>query len=121
ASAIGKSQLINLNKNELKLWFLNSKWEKKTIHTISSIDDLYKSVNKARKKGYAIENEESALGFHCVAAPIYNLEEKIIAAVSFSMPTSSWEEKFDKAKDEILRLSSRLSNLAGSFKSFENS
>lgn len=113
ASAIGKSQLIHYSKDELAERFSGQEWTKKTEHTTSNLNELYDKITLAKSNGYFIENEESALGFHCVAAPIYNFEDQIIASVSFSMPTDSWEEKFEQAKDEILLLASRLSHLAG--------
>ncbi|WP_260287136.1 IclR family transcriptional regulator [Peribacillus aracenensis] len=113
ASAIGKAQMIHFNKEELAKLFSDVDWDKKTIHTTSNLNELYDKVRMAKAKGYSVENEESALGFHCVAAPIYNFEHQIIASVSFSMPTDSWEVKFEAAKDEILNLASRLSRLAG--------
>ena len=113
ASAIGKAQMVNFKKEELQELFSDTEWTKKTPHTTSSINVLYDKVRMAKANGYSVENEESALGFHCVAAPIYNFENQIIASVSFSMPTDSWEVKFDEAKNEILNLASRLSKLAG--------
>ncbi|WP_299092020.1 IclR family transcriptional regulator [uncultured Metabacillus sp.] len=114
ASAIGKIQLTQYTKTELERIFHSSKLEKKTPFTISSIDELYKNVKQAKENGYAIENQEASIGFHCVAAPIYNFENKIIAGVSFTMMTDSWEQKKDQAKDEIIKLANRLSQFAGS-------
>ncbi|WP_264740857.1 IclR family transcriptional regulator [Cytobacillus firmus] len=113
ASAIGKIQLTQYDKNELEELFPSSQFVKKTPFTISNIDDLYENVNAAKKNGYAIENQEASLGFHCVAAPVYNYENNIIAGVSFTMMTNSWEQKKDAAKEEILNLANRLSQYAG--------
>ncbi|MDM5227558.1 IclR family transcriptional regulator [Cytobacillus sp. NJ13] len=113
ASAIGKIQLTQYDKNELEEIFPSSQFVKKTPFTISNIDDLYENVNAAKKNGYAIENQEASLGFHCVAAPVYNYENNIIAGVSFTMMTNSWEQKKDAAKEEILNLANRLSQYAG--------
>ncbi|EKN71640.1 IclR family transcriptional regulator [Neobacillus bataviensis LMG 21833] len=112
ASAIGKIQLTPCSKTELEEIFPDQ-WESKTPFTISNIDALYENVQEAKRNGYAIENQEASLGFHCVAAPVYNFENKIIAGVSFTMMTSSWEQKKDAAREEILQLASRLSQLAG--------
>lgn len=113
ASAIGKVQMIEFTKEELEKLFLDTDWVKKTVHTTSNFNVLYDKVRIAKAKGYSVENEESALGFHCVAAPIYNFENQIIASVSFSMPTDSWNIKFEEARNEIMHLASRLSKLAG--------
>ncbi|AZU61991.1 IclR family transcriptional regulator [Neobacillus mesonae] len=112
ASAIGKIQLTQYSRAELETIYSHP-LEQKTAFTISNLDVLYVNVQEARKNGYAIENQEAALGFHCVAAPIYNFENKIIAGVSFTMMTSSWEDKKDSATEEIINLANRLSHLAG--------
>ncbi|KKI92058.1 IclR family transcriptional regulator [Bacillus sp. SA1-12] len=113
ASSIGKIQLIQYTKQELRDIFSEGDWERKTPYTTSNIDELYEKVQTAKQSGYAIENQEAALGFHCVAAPVYNFEYKVIAGVSFSMTTSSWEFKKEAARDEIIKLADRLSQLAG--------
>ncbi|WP_028392489.1 IclR family transcriptional regulator [Bacillus cihuensis] len=113
ASAIGKIQLIQYSKEKLSKLFQSTNWERKTPYTISNIDDLYANIQKAGKNGYAIENQEASLGFHCVSAPIYNFENKIIAGVSFTMMSNSWETKQEAARDEIIKLASRLSRNAG--------
>jgi IclR family transcriptional regulator, KDG regulon repressor len=112
ASAIGKIQLTQYDKEELKGLFPNE-LEKKTPYTISTIEELYENVRIAKENGYAIENEEASLGFHCVAAPVYNYETKIIAGVSFTMMTNSWDAKQDLAREEIISLANRLSQFAG--------
>lgn len=113
ASAIGKIQLSQFSKAEIITIYPNIQLEKKTPYTLSNIDDLFENLMIAKKNGYAIENQEAALGFHCVAAPIYNFENKIIAGVSFTMMTNSWEKKKEAAKEEILDLAYRLSQCAG--------
>ncbi|MBS4216712.1 IclR family transcriptional regulator [Neobacillus rhizophilus] len=113
ASAIGKIQLTQFTKDELKIIYPVSPFEKKTPFTISDVDELYKNIELAKRNGYSIENQEAALGFHCVGAPIYNFENKIIAGVSFTMMTNSWEQKKESARDEIIQLAYRLSQLAG--------
>ncbi|PIC98581.1 MULTISPECIES: IclR family transcriptional regulator [unclassified Sporosarcina] len=113
ASAVGKVQLINHTAEEIEDLFPIKTWDKKTEFTTSNIEELCSKVSLAKMKGYAVENQESALGFHCVAAPIYNFEKQIIAGISFTMPTNSWEDKFEAAKEEIIKLAANLSKLAG--------
>lgn len=113
ATAIGKVQMLEWEKGYINQMFKDTDWELKTKFTTSSVEDLISKIEDAKQKGYVVENEESAIGFHCVAAPIYNHENEIIAGVSFSMPTDSWNDKFENAKKEIIDLATRLSMLAG--------
>lgn len=113
ATAIGKVQMLEWENDYVYQMFKDTDWELKTKFTTSSVEDLVLKIEDAKQKGYVVENEESAIGFHCVAAPIYNHENQIIAGVSFSMPTDSWNDKFENAKKEIIDLATRLSMLAG--------
>ena len=41
---------------------------------------------EVRQRGYAVDNEERAYGIKCVAAPIRNVEGRVIGAISASGP-----------------------------------
>jgi DNA-binding IclR family transcriptional regulator len=59
-----------------------------TPHTLTSIQDLMRELNIVQKQGYAMDDEECVLGARCVAAPIYDFENRIVAAISVSGPVS---------------------------------
>lgn len=113
ASAIGKIQLAHLTFEQLKELYPDGVLEKKTPYTVSNIEELWEQLVVAKERGYVYDCEESNLDFFCVAAPIYNAENKVIAGVSFSMIRASWEMKKEKATEEIVALARRISRLAG--------
>lgn len=113
ASAIGKIQLIQFSYEELKALYPNGILERKTPNTIMDVDDLWTQLVDAKEKGYIYECEEANLDLFCVAAPIFNADNKIIAGVSFSMIRASWEKKKEEATKEIVNLAQRISKLAG--------
>jgi len=41
-----------------------------------------------KKNGYALDFEETEEGIRCVAAPVYNYKQNIIAAISISGPST---------------------------------
>jgi DNA-binding IclR family transcriptional regulator len=43
-------------------------------------------LEKVKKNGYALDNEEHSQGVRCVAAPIHNKKGMVFAAVSVSAP-----------------------------------
>ncbi len=47
-----------------------------------------KDLEKARERGFAIDDEENEIGGRCVASPIFDHTGKVIAAVSISSPVS---------------------------------
>ena len=59
---------------------------------ISSMVLLKRVGEYLRQQGYAVDAEEYCLGLYCIAMPIRDYTEKIIAAVSVSTPTVRMDE-----------------------------
>ncbi|UOQ44291.1 IclR family transcriptional regulator [Halobacillus salinarum] len=112
ASAIGKAQLSKYDLEELKTLY-PYELEAKTPYTLDNLDSLWEEMKTIKEKGYASESQEGAMGFYCIAAPVYNHANEIIAGVSFTMLENSWKEKQIAARDEIIDLAQRLSEHAG--------
>jgi DNA-binding IclR family transcriptional regulator len=49
------------------------------------------------------------MGFQCIAAPVRQVDGRVTAAVSVSIPTHLWEQKRAQALAEVLTLAERLS------------
>ncbi|PPA68480.1 IclR family transcriptional regulator [Jeotgalibacillus proteolyticus] len=112
STSVGKVQLITLSYDQLIDLFSDG-LKAVTKYTITDLDHLYKNLQEAKKNGYIEEHQESAIGFHCIAGPIYNNAGEIVAGVSIAMTTEKWKLKENIAREEILKLSSRLSYLNG--------
>ena len=63
-----------------------------TNNTITDLSALKTELAKIRKREYAIDNEEIEEGLKCAAAPLRDSEDKVVAAISISVP----RERFDK-------------------------
>ncbi|MDR7080023.1 IclR family KDG regulon transcriptional repressor [Neobacillus niacini] len=113
ATAMGKVQLSQYGYAHLKALYPEEKLEEITPYTVKNIDQLWVQLGKIRDNGFIGESQEAVIGFYCIAAPIFNHENKIIAAVSFTMLENSWKEKYELARDEIIKLANRLSLHAG--------
>ncbi len=59
----------------------------KTPHSLTTLAALEKELDKVRRHGIADDDEEAEIGLKCVAAPIYDEEGRIVAALSVSAPT----------------------------------
>lgn len=55
-----------------------------TYNTITNSEQLREEIDRVRKNGYAIDNEEISIGLSCVAVPIFSAPEKVACAISVS-------------------------------------
>ena len=75
-----------------------------TQKTITTIMELEKELEKVKKQGFAVDDEERELGLTCIGAPILDSHGIAIAAISLSGPTSrmkdsTYEEKIQRIKE----------------------
>lgn len=87
-NAVGKVLLSYLGSQELERLFKSRKLEKYTPNTITDPELLKKELEKIRRQGYALDLEETETGIRCVAAPIWNHQGRVIAAIGISGPSS---------------------------------
>jgi IclR family acetate operon transcriptional repressor len=57
-----------------------------TVKTINNTAALHADLAQSRQRGYAIDDEEHAVGLRCIAAVIYNEAAEGVAAISVSGP-----------------------------------
>jgi len=86
ASASGKILLSRFTDEEIDALYPNDKLETFTSRTISSVRALKEELTKVRAMGIAYNFGESIEGVHCVAGPIYDMEDNVVASVSVSIP-----------------------------------
>ena len=85
ATAGGKVFLAHLTPDE-RNGFLSARLERFTENTITSRAELEKQLESVRAQGYGFTLEEYEVGLAAVAAPIRDLDQKVVAAVSVSGP-----------------------------------
>jgi len=66
---------------------------RETAHTLVTLQDLKRDLDKVRAHGYAVDNEEIVVGLRCVAAVIYDEHSSPLAALSVSGPTARITEQ----------------------------
>ena len=59
-----------------------------THKTLTSREALLKALERVRRRGYAIDDQEIEVGVRCIGAPIFDEKRRAIAAVSVSGPAS---------------------------------
>ena len=107
STSVGKAILSHIPKSELKKYLNEVKLERKTEKTITDPKKLVEELERTRKRGYSIDDEENEPGVRCIGAPILNHEGYPIAAVSVSGSvekfTDEWIEENSKYVVECAR------------------
>lgn len=62
-----------------------------TTVTIPNVDQLMSHLKQIRKQGYGFDRGEHEAEVRCVAAPIFDIKDKVIAAISVSGPAGRLE------------------------------
>jgi DNA-binding IclR family transcriptional regulator len=86
-TASGKLFLAQLSPEELDV-FLSNPLQAYTDKTITFPDELRLQLETIRQQGYSIDDEELEDGIRAIAAPIWNHDGTIIAAISIPGPTN---------------------------------
>jgi len=93
-TAVGKMLLSALSNDELPNLFKGQKHlSAMTANSITSIEDLTKEMDVIRKRGYAYDDCESNEDARCVAAPVYDRNGIICAAMSITVPVTRMDSK----------------------------
>ncbi len=81
-TSLGKCILAN--DSELLERILNKGLIQKTSHSITDSGKLLEEIEKVKKNGYAVDNQEQDEYLLCIGAPIFDQNNKVIAAISVS-------------------------------------
>lgn len=85
-TSMGKAQLIDLSQDELRDLLGKDPYSAVGPNTITSLDVLVRELDRVRRQGYAINDEELVAGLRSVAAPIRDGEGHVAAAINVSVP-----------------------------------
>ncbi len=85
--ASGKLLLSSLSDQELRAYLESIDMKKRTSRTIIDKRQFYEAVKTARNKGYSTEILEFSDDLNSVAAPIKDINNKVIATISISGPS----------------------------------
>lgn len=113
-TALGKVLLAFLDDRKLEDFKKKEKLEQLTDTTITNPEDLGAELEKVRSEGFAVDNEEFQKGGICIAAPIKSYQDKVIAAVSVSIPKSRFsDERASKIIREVKKVALSISKSLG--------
>lgn len=110
STGVGKAIMAFLSEDKQNEILEINDFEKFTENTLVDKNDIRSEWAKVKKNGYAIDNEEVEMGLICVAAPIFGIDKKPIAAVSISAPVSSIpKERVNEVVNDIIKVAKELS------------
>ncbi len=87
-SGVGKALLAALPEIEAGAVLEGGRAVGLTGKTITDRESLLRELAASRERGYAIDDEEHAVGLRCVAAAIHDEHGRPLAALSISGPTA---------------------------------
>lgn len=88
ASGAGKALLSHMDPMRRNRLLAALSLQRATTTTITERARLEAALEDARALGYAVDDEENALGLRCVAAPVFNEHGQPVAAISISGPSA---------------------------------
>ncbi len=112
-SALGKVLLAHSPEEVVKHIIQTAGLPRFTDNTITDEEDLLQSLSKIRKQGYAYDMEEILPDLCCVAAPIYNHNGQVVAAISMSIPAYRFKRAQAEFREGILRAAKTISARLG--------
>jgi len=92
-TGIGKVLLSNLSDIELKAYLKHVPLVKRTSFTIRSKTKFVKELKKIKQQSFAIDRQELEQGLICVAVPVFNKNNQMIAAMSAAGPADRFREE----------------------------
>lgn len=103
ATALGKIFLSYMTKAELDSYFGSHALFPFTAKTIVAIDRLEQELQKIKRLGYTIDNEEYDIGVWAIAAPVFDCNQDLIAGLSIAAPSVRIDEGKQKEYQEIIK------------------
>lgn len=113
-SGVGKVLLAHLPEDEIDTIIGQHGLPRFTPNTITDRVALREELRRVREQGYAVDSEEIEIGLKCVAAPLRDAGDRVVAAISISVPRF----RFDTAGQDrfvslVLDTSRRISAALG--------
>ncbi len=108
-TASGKLLLALSSEKLLPAYIRSNPFIQRTKYSIMSSEKLEQELEKVRKNGYSVENEELNADFFSIAVPILNGKQKLIATLSVTGMASRLRPKQKELTASLLNASQQIS------------
>jgi len=103
-----------LEPEELESVLKTAELPKFTQYTITDPDELRREFDRARKRGYAVDDQYNAIAHRCIGAPIFDHTEKIIAEINISGHISTIsDDRIEELAVKVMRRAAEASKRMG--------
>lgn len=112
-TAEGLCLLAGLRSTALDAW-LSEPLTARTVNSVNSADELRERIRRVKRIGYATEEEECEIGTRCIAAPVFQADGKVIAAIGLAGPRLRLKKRdFPQLAEEVVACAQKLSERLG--------
>jgi DNA-binding IclR family transcriptional regulator len=113
-SSTGKIFLTYLYHDRIAEIVRTTRPERRTPRTLTMLSQLKREVEVTTKRGYSMDNEEFNLGVRCLAAPVFDSEGNVAAAVGITASTIRFtKERIPEIAANVREIAAELSQLLG--------
>ena len=110
----GKAILAWKSESWLENYLAHVKRERFTSKTLTDAEDLRRELEVIRIQGYAVDNHEHHTDVVCIAAPVFDVDNQVLAAIGIAAPDYRFSlEKALSYSGEILRCAARITEKLG--------
>jgi len=110
-TSMGKVILSGMSEEEIDRLYPEESLETRTAFSIPTKTALKQHLEKVRRQGYSLDNEELEIGLRCVAAPIRDHSNRVVASLTVAGSASriqvstidTYIEAARSAADDITR------------------
>ena len=108
-TSVGKLFLAADDPQRIRAYATRTGLQGHTKNSITQLEALERELFKTRQSGHALDNEELELGVRCMAAGVYDDQNKLIAGLSISAPSGRMEDQWlEKLKETARQISETL-------------
>jgi DNA-binding IclR family transcriptional regulator len=116
ATVLGRTLMSDLDLCELSKLFPETKLQVFTPKTPPNVKALKALIDQDRERGYGVSMGGFETGISTIAAPVFNEQAKVVAAISISVPSQRIEDEalmslVDLVKMAAQHMTERLSHL----------
>ncbi|PKM66530.1 MAG: IclR family transcriptional regulator [Firmicutes bacterium HGW-Firmicutes-2] len=115
-TGVGKVLLCDMDFDKVKKLVKEEDMTYYTPNTITNHRDFEIELKKIKEQGYGFDEIEHEEGIRCIAAPVYDRHDKVIASISIAGPTLYiTKERFPELIEKITNTAKMISYQLGNF------